>query len=71
MIRNSGSFGPGLVNFILWRVLFEPINFIMERQMLYGIKERAEAMSFEKEDPYAQSTEEEILEAFRSAFTPG
>ncbi len=71
VIRNSGAFGPGLVNFIIWRLLFEPINFIMERQMLYGIKERAETMPFEEEDPYAQSTEEEILEAFRSAFTPG
>jgi hypothetical protein len=71
VIRNSGAFGPGLSNFILWRILFEPINFIMERQMLLGIKKRAESTPFEVVDPYELSTEEEILEAFRSAFTPG
>ena len=52
-------------------MLFEPINFIMERQMLLGIKKRAESTPFEVVDPYELSSEEEILEAFRSAFTPG
>lgn len=71
VVRNSGAFGPGLLNFIIWRVIFEPINFIMERQMLRGIKMRAEMTPFTREDPNILSTEEEILEAFRSSFTPG
>ena len=71
VIRNSGAFSPGISNFIIWRILFEPINFLMERQMLLGIKARAEATPFEMEDQRELSTEEEILEAFRSAFTPG
>jgi hypothetical protein len=71
VIRNSGAFSPGVLNFIIWRVFFEPINFIMERRMLLGIKERAEATPFKREDSEELSTEEEILEAFRSAFTPG
>ena len=71
VIRNSGAFSPGILNFIIWRVFFEPINFLMERQMLLGIKARAESTPFEMEDPHQISTEEEILEAFRAAFTPG
>lgn len=30
-------------NWLMWRVLMEPINFVMERRMLLGIKARAEA----------------------------
>jgi hypothetical protein len=71
VIRNSGAFHADLANFILWRVLFEPINFLMERQMLRGIKRRAEATPFKAEGSGELSSEEEILEAFRSAFTPG
>lgn len=71
VIRNSGAFRPGIPNFILWRMFFEPINFFMERQMLLGIKKRAEATPYALEDPDQLSTEEEILEAFRAAFTPG
>lgn len=71
VIRNSGAFSPGLANFILWRVFFEPINFLMERQMLLGIKQRAESTPFSVPESDELSTEEEILEAFRSAFTPG
>ena len=71
VIRNSGAFSAGLANFILWRVFFEPVNFLMERQMLRGIKLRAEATPFRVEGSDELSSEEEILEAFRSAFTPG
>lgn len=71
VIRNSGAFSAGLLNSILWRGIFEPINFVMERQMLLGIKQRAEASPFQVEDAEELSTEEEILEAFRAAFTPG
>jgi hypothetical protein len=32
-----------LLHFLYWRVLFEPLHFVMERKMLLGIKARAEA----------------------------
>ncbi|MCB0010651.1 MAG: hypothetical protein KDE34_02090 [Anaerolineales bacterium] len=34
-----------VANFVMWRLLVDPIHFIMERQMLYGIKARAEQMA--------------------------
>lgn len=47
IIRGRGEFNPdlknALLNFLLWRVVFEPAHFIMERKMMLGIKERAEA----------------------------
>ena len=30
-------------NLLIWRVIVEPIHFVMERRMLIGIKQRAEA----------------------------
>jgi hypothetical protein len=46
IIRGRGEFKPDLrnavLNFILWRGVFEPAHFIMERKMMLGIKERAE-----------------------------
>ena len=46
IIRGRGEFNPdfknGLLNFLLWRGIFEPAHFIMERKMLLGIKQRAE-----------------------------
>ena len=46
IIRSQGDYNPDLknvvLNFLLWRVVFEPAHFIMERKMLLGIKERAE-----------------------------
>ena len=30
------------LNFVYWRLLFEPAHFIMERKMMLGIKQRAE-----------------------------
>ena len=52
IIRGRGEFNPdlknALLNFILWRGVFEPAHFIMERKMMLGIKDRAEAtMTFE------------------------
>jgi hypothetical protein len=48
IIRGRGEFNPDLknsiLNFILWRGIFEPAHFIMERRMMLGIKERAEGM---------------------------
>ncbi len=47
IIRGRGEFKPdlknALLNFILWRGVFEPVHFIMERKMMLGIKQRAEA----------------------------
>lgn len=49
IIRGRGDFNPdlknALFNLILWRGVFEPAHFIMERKMLIGIKQRAEALS--------------------------
>ncbi len=46
IVRGRGEFNPdlknGLLNFFLWRGIFEPAHFIMERKMLLGIKQRAE-----------------------------
>jgi hypothetical protein len=46
IIRGRGEFNPDLKNFILnlllWRGIFEPAHFIMERKMMLGIKQRAE-----------------------------
>lgn len=46
IIRGRGEFNPdlknALLNFILWRGVFEPAHFIMERKMMLGIKQRAE-----------------------------
>ena len=47
IIRGRGDFNPdlkfALLNLILWRGIFEPAHFIMERKMLLGIKQRAES----------------------------
>jgi hypothetical protein len=42
--RSLYSYSPGIGNTIMWRVITEPLHFIMERKMLFGIKERAESM---------------------------
>ena len=49
IIRSQGDYDPDLknavLNFLLWRVVFEPAHFVMERKMLLGIKERAEKLT--------------------------
>lgn len=49
IIRSQGDYNPDLknpiLNFFLWRVIFEPAHFIMERKMLLGIKARAEKLA--------------------------
>lgn len=51
IIRSQGDYEPDLrnpiLNFLLWRVVYEPAHFIMERKMLLGIKERAEKLARE------------------------
>lgn len=52
IVRGRGEFEPDLknrfLNFLLWRVVFEPAHFIMERKMMLGIKKRAEAYRYER-----------------------
>jgi len=52
IIRGRGEFNPDLknvlLNFIVWRGIFEPAHFIMERKMMLGIKERAEESAASK-----------------------
>jgi hypothetical protein len=42
IIRFRQKYKPTLGNTIIWRVLTDPINFVMEREMLQGIKLRVE-----------------------------
>jgi len=46
IVRGRGDYNPDLknafLNFLAWRVVFEPAHFIMERKMMLGIKQRAE-----------------------------
>lgn len=49
VVRGRGDYNPdwknSLLNFLCWRVVFEPAHFIMERKMMLGIKVRAESYS--------------------------
>ncbi|MEO8610384.1 MAG: hypothetical protein ABI690_20985 [Chloroflexota bacterium] len=43
IVHARQDFAPAnFTNWLLWRVFMEPINFVMERKMLLGIKARAE-----------------------------
>jgi hypothetical protein len=42
LIRGRNGYAPTLANHLVWH-LIEPITFVMERQMLRGIKARVEA----------------------------
>ena len=52
IIRSQGEYEPDLnsavLNFLLWRMFYEPAHFIMERKMLLGIKARAEQLARER-----------------------
>lgn len=52
IVRGRGEYEPNLknrfLNFLLWRIVFEPAHFIMEREMMLGIKMRAEAYKHER-----------------------
>ena len=43
IVRNRRDYKSGVVNFIIWQVITEPLHFLMEQKMLRGIKKRAEA----------------------------
>jgi hypothetical protein len=47
LVRSRLDYSPNIFNDIAWRVFTDPINFVMERRMLKGIKERAETLSFQ------------------------
>jgi hypothetical protein len=44
LVRGRGDHEPTLFNYVMWEGLVDPINFFMERKMMYGIKERAEGL---------------------------
>ncbi|HWN68910.1 MAG TPA: hypothetical protein VNM90_14830 [Haliangium sp.] len=43
IVRDRTDFVPTLRQFLVWRMLIDPIHFVMERKMLLGLKQRAEA----------------------------
>lgn len=45
VVRDRTDFPPTLGQLLVWRVLTDPIHFVMERKMLLGIKARAEGAS--------------------------
>lgn len=49
IVRARGTFDTGwksaLLNYIIWRFLYEPIHFVMERKMMVNIKKLAEDKS--------------------------
>lgn len=64
LVRGRGNFDmPDLkhpaLNFLYWRGFFEPAHFVMERRMLLGIKERAEA-AFQAERTPASAPPQEV-----------
>lgn len=47
IVRMRLDWNPSLANTILWRGITEPAHFIMERQMLHGIRQRAQGQVWE------------------------
>ncbi len=43
IVRDRTDYVPTLRQFLAWRLLIDPIHFVMERKMLLGLKQRAEA----------------------------
>lgn len=43
--RSRNGYEPGLMNTVVWRCMTDPIFFVMERRMLLGIRDRAEALA--------------------------
>lgn len=48
LVRSRGTGGSGPLGWFVNYVMFEPAHFIMERKMMLGIKERAEALAGER-----------------------
>lgn len=51
IVRDRTDFVPTLGQYLIWRFLSEPIHFVMERKMLLGLKQRAEAMAAQAQRP--------------------
>lgn len=45
IVRHRGIEQPGMGSFIMNKLMIEPISFAMERKMMYGIRDRAEALA--------------------------
>lgn len=45
IVRARNGYEPGLLNALIWRGLTDPIYAVMERRMLIGIRDRAEALA--------------------------
>lgn len=43
IVRSRNGYEPGAMNTLIWRGITDPIYFVMERRMLIGIRDRAEA----------------------------
>ena len=43
IVRSRNGYEPGAMNTLIWRGITDPIFFVMERRMLIGIRDRAEA----------------------------
>ena len=43
IVRSRNGYEPGAMNTLIWRGITDPMFFIMERRMLMGIRDRAEA----------------------------
>jgi hypothetical protein len=48
LVRSRGTGGSGPLGWFVNYAMFEPAHFIMERKMMLGIKERAEALALER-----------------------
>lgn len=42
IVRSRGTYQPTFGNSLMWKLLTEPIHFVMERKMLLGLKSRVE-----------------------------
>jgi hypothetical protein len=49
IVRSRDDYPPTLANVIIWRLITEPVHFMMERKMLLGIKQRAEELVLQEE----------------------
>ncbi len=45
IVRSRNGYQPGAMNTIIWRGITDPMYFVMERRMLIGIRDRAEAQA--------------------------
>jgi len=66
VVRGRGKFDqPDLqhpaLNFLYWRGFFEPAHFVMERRMLIGIQERAEAAFRAEQAPASAPAQEAVV----------